>query len=368
MDARTDAMDAEAQAYAKEKWENAEEEFADAASELEGGSVSRAQKSAGKAEQLYRQAELDAIKVAYLDETLQLIENAEDKDVEDFAPMTLNRSRDLVEQAERELNQNRYDTDLPRNLAKQAKYEARHAMYLAEKISKMKKSYKEFEGLYLTLEEYLRQIAANIDIVAEFDEGFDKPVDQINEYIISMQNANQKLTQELSGLTEDVKDLQAQLGALSQEKTTLTENLERRAIVREQFVTVEKMFGPSEASVLRDVDDVIIRLIGLNFDSGSSVLKPQYFGILTKVKGAINTFPNCTVTVKGHTDSFGSDDTNLQLSQNRADAIMAYLLANMDLDPSRIEAIGLGETEPIANNETPEGRAKNRRIDIVIHP
>jgi outer membrane protein OmpA-like peptidoglycan-associated protein len=72
--------------------------------------------------------------------------------------------------------------------------------------------------------------------------------------------------------------------------------------------------------------------------------------------------------VEGHTDSYGSDASNLNLSQERADAVKAYLLANMSMDPSRIEAIGYGESKPIANNETAEGRAKNRRIEIVIHP
>jgi len=368
INAREDAMNAEAHSYAKDTWAEAEEEFKGAAGELESGSVNRAKRSAGDAELLYRQAELEAVKVAYLDETWQLIEQAEENNVEDYAPKTLSRSRDLVKLAEIKLNENRYDTDQPRSLAKQAKYEAMHAIYLAEKIRTMKRSYEEFESIYLSLEEYLRQIAANIDIAAEFDEGFEKPVNQINEYISSMQNANQRLTEELNESKEDVKDLQAQLGAVSREKTALSENLEKRAIVREQFNKVGKTFNPTEAIVLRDVDDVIIRLIGLKFDSGSSVLNPQYFGILSKVKDAINTFPGCTVSVKGHTDSFGSDDLNLHLSQDRADAIMVYLVANMNLEPSRIVAIGLGETEPIANNETPEGRAKNRRIDIVIHP
>ena len=120
--------------------------------------------------------------------------------------------------------------------------------------------------------------------------------------------------------------------------------------------------------MLRDGNDVIVRLVGLSFDVGKSVIKPEHFGLLTKVQNAINTFPDCKISVEGHTDSHGSDVLNLSLSQERADAVMAYLVANMSIDSSRIEAVGYGESNPIANNETAEGRAKNRRIDIVIHP
>ncbi len=73
--------------------------------------------------------------------------------------------------------------------------------------------------------------------------------------------------------------------------------------------------------------------------------------------------------MEGHTDAFGSDETNLMLSQERADAVRKYLLANMrDLSREDVGAVGFGESRPVANNETAEGRAKNRRIDVVIRP
>ena len=72
--------------------------------------------------------------------------------------------------------------------------------------------------------------------------------------------------------------------------------------------------------------------------------------------------------VKGYTDSYGGDNTNLESSQNRADAVREYLLANMAIDKEDIDAVGYGETLPIANNETLEGRARNRRVDLVIEP
>jgi outer membrane protein OmpA-like peptidoglycan-associated protein len=74
------------------------------------------------------------------------------------------------------------------------------------------------------------------------------------------------------------------------------------------------------------------------------------------------------MVVEGHTDSHGSDQTNLSLSQQRAMAVRGYLMNSMALNPQLITAVGYGESQPVANNETPEGRRRNRRIDIRIQP
>ena len=109
--------------------------------------------------------------------------------------------------------------------------------------------------------------------------------------------------------------------------------------------------------------------MGLNFDVGSSVIKPEYFTLLRKIQTAIDLFPDSQVEVQGHTDSFGADETNMRLSEQRASAVQQYLLANMDdLGATQITAVGYGETVPLASNETTEGRTKNRRIDLLITP
>ena len=103
------------------------------------GDVNDARKKAGEAERLYRDAELAAIKTNYLQETWSLLEQADKMKVKDNAPKTLERARELIKQAEKELNENRYDTDVARSLAQQANYEAKHAIYLHNLIKQMKK-------------------------------------------------------------------------------------------------------------------------------------------------------------------------------------------------------------------------------------
>ncbi|RMI27697.1 MAG: hypothetical protein D6681_00230, partial [Calditrichaeota bacterium] len=340
------------------------------------GDVNGAKKRAGDAAMIYKDAELEAIKVNYLKETWDLLAQAKKMDVKDNAPKTLRRAEELIQQAEKELNENRYDTDVARNLAQQAKYEAKHAIYLHNTIRKIKKEKRSLEEVLLQAELPLQQIAAAMDVVAEFDEGPEKPTRTIVRYIQTYQDSVSHLSQELADREQQIADLNAriaeleeQLGAVAQQQSELQKRMEAQARIREQFRTVEKMFDRTEARVFREGNDVILRLVGLNFASGSSVIQPQYFSLLTKVQQAIRTFPGCRVTIEGHTDSFGSDELNLKLSQERAEAVRQYLIANMsDLTADKVEAVGYGESRPIANNETPEGRAKNRRIDIVIHP
>lgn len=144
--------------------------------------------------------------------------------------------------------------------------------------------------------------------------------------------------------------------------------LEIQAKIRERYAAASNLFSPGEAIVLRDGNDLIFRLIGLSFSIGKSNIDPKFFDYLSKIQQAINLFPVTKITITGHTDSYGSDATNLALSKNRAEAVKNYLLGNMNIDPTKIEAVGYGESKPIATNETEEGRARNRRIEVVIHP
>jgi outer membrane protein OmpA-like peptidoglycan-associated protein len=119
--------------------------------------------------------------------------------------------------------------------------------------------------------------------------------------------------------------------------------------------------------VIRDENNIIIRLYGLTFGVGKTTIEPQFFPLLTKVQDAIKQFPGCQATIEGHTDSQGSDAMNQRLSERRAEAVAQYLKANMVAN-TPITHQGFGESRPVASNDTFEGRAKNRRIDVVIIP
>jgi outer membrane protein OmpA-like peptidoglycan-associated protein len=172
----------------------------------------------------------------------------------------------------------------------------------------------------------------------------------------------------VAALNEQVAQLETKLGGASEAQAALQTQIAAQESAQRSFTQVEQMFTREEARVLRESGNVVVRLVGMNFASGQSEIRPDNFSLLTKVKQAIALYPGATITIEGYTDAYGSDESNLKLSQQRADAVAQYLLANSNLQASNLEAIGFGEMNPIANNETKEGREKNRRIDIIITP
>jgi outer membrane protein OmpA-like peptidoglycan-associated protein len=105
----------------------------------------------------------------------------------------------------------------------------------------------------------------------------------------------------------------------------------------------------------------------VSFDSGKSELKPEALPILNKQREILNTyFPNAKAYVCGYTDSTGGDDLNLKLSLDRASAVFNYLSAAGGVAKSRLEPRGFGKEFPVENNQTPAGRALNRRTEVVL--
>jgi OOP family OmpA-OmpF porin len=147
---RADATNANAATFAAELWADASEAFDTAARRLETGDIRGARSRADEAEALYRDAELTAIKAQYLSQTRALLAEAEQARVPRLAPRTYEKALSLLAEAERELSENRYDTDLPRSLAQQANYEARHAIYLASLIGQLREQDQSLEDLILS--------------------------------------------------------------------------------------------------------------------------------------------------------------------------------------------------------------------------
>jgi outer membrane protein OmpA-like peptidoglycan-associated protein len=375
MKSRQDAANARAPDLSKDIWEKAQREFADAIRALERGDLKRAKRQDIEATSLYRDAELVAIKTQYLSETRQLLADADRARVGRYAPITLGKAKQLLADAERELNENRYDTDLPRDLARQANYEAKHALYLSEVVRDVRDKDLTVEQLVLDWETPLAEIAAAIDVTPAMSSGYEETRTEVVTYIEDMRNNSQAMEQEiessnlrLADMEEELRTLDERLGGATAERAALVQRLEAEALIKSQFEQVEKMFSKEEARVFREGNTIILRLVGLSFDSGKSDFDQSSIPLLTKVEQAIDVFPRSDIVIEGHTDSHGGDESNQILSQKRADAVQQYMINAMRIPSYRLIATGFGETVPVANNETASGRAKNRRIDIVIRP
>jgi outer membrane protein OmpA-like peptidoglycan-associated protein len=108
-------------------------------------------------------------------------------------------------------------------------------------------------------------------------------------------------------------------------------------------------------------------ILNVSFEQGSSEIPPRYFSELDKLGQLLRSppFQDYRIQIEGHTDSIGPDAYNRMLSQRRAESAKRYLVEKFSIDPDRLVARGFGETRPIASNETPEGRAQNRRLEVV---
>ena len=173
------------------------------------------------------------------------------------------------------------------------------------------------------------------------------------------QAANQKLAEK--------EALVAQLEQERQESAKAQKGLEdqMRASLQSKDITISQLQGKLTVNIL----DRIL------FDSGEVQLKPEGEQVLLKIAGVLSQFPNRQIHVVGHTDDVPLSanlrqrfPSNWELSTARATAAVRFLQETAEVDPRRIGAVGYGEFHPIAPNTTPEGRALNRRIALVVLP
>jgi outer membrane protein OmpA-like peptidoglycan-associated protein len=104
------------------------------------------------------------------------------------------------------------------------------------------------------------------------------------------------------------------------------------------------------------------------FDTGSSTLKPEARKTLEEAAARVKKFTDAPVTVAGHTDSVGNDASNQKLSESRAAAVRDYFVSQAGVPAARLAVKGFGKTQPVADNGTEQGRARNRRVEVQITP
>jgi outer membrane protein OmpA-like peptidoglycan-associated protein len=108
-----------------------------------------------------------------------------------------------------------------------------------------------------------------------------------------------------------------------------------------------------------------VEIHGIYFDFGSATIKPESEPVLKDIAETLAKNPAWKLSVEGHTDNVGGDAANLDLSKRRADAVRQALTSTYRVDGSRLSATGFGAGKPKESNETAEGRARNRRVELV---
>lgn len=201
-------------------------------------------------------------------------------------------------------------------------------------------------------------------------------VDTLNKKIASLSNQISQLGQQSSEqktkLSQSQQDLVLQKQKLEQLQKLLTQQKAASEELKSKMDEALKGFSSSDLSVEQKNGKVYVSLSEkLLFPSGSAVVNPQGVDALAKLAAVLNLNNDVAVNIEGHTDSIpirGRYKDNWDLSTARANSIVRVLVNNYKVDPTRVISSGHSYYEPVATNSTPEGRAKNRRTDIILSP
>ncbi len=171
----------------------------------------------------------------------------------------------------------------------------------------------------------------------------------------------------------DIQQLQELSDQLGHFKTLARVNAEEAARLRQAKAELESGLGSSDVTIGYDERGLVTRMLDrVLFDSGKATLRRSAYPALDKVAQVLIEVPSQPVGIEGHTDTvpitYSGWPDNKALSVARAQAVADYLAQQHRIDPARVAVLGYGEERPIASNETDEGRATNRRVEIVILP
>lgn len=362
--ARQDAVSANAPEFAAELWTEAEKITREAGRRIEDGDQNGAREQASRAGAVYRDAELLAIRTDILGSAKTERDLALAAKADERASVTMSAAEKDLASAEKILEGDRYMKARALELAESARLEFRHAARIAAMWAEIDEDRRSRpEAIVRSYESQIDDIAQVFGYDPVFSEGVEPVTEQIVAAAKSLADDRRQLVAQVTGLQSEIDGLHNDLALLQDRDRTL----QQKERYDRKLSEVRAIFGADQADVLLGEDELIIRLYGLSFPVGSSEIRPENFGLLTHVQRALRTFPAAAVTIEGHTDSQGDESMNQSLSDRRAEAVRAYLLANMDVEAERLTARGYGESRPIANNEIESGRAQNRRIDVVIH-
>lgn len=138
--------------------------------------------------------------------------------------------------------------------------------------------------------------------------------------------------------------------------------------VDQQYIVLQDELAGTGVRVEKHGEQIVLDMPSdVTFAFNKYDIQPRFYGVLNAVSRTLAKYPATYVDVNGHTDAIGSYAYNQVLSERRADTVAAYLAAR-DVNPARMHTQGFGKTEPIASNATIEGRAANRRVEIILTP
>ncbi|MEE4263205.1 MAG: OmpA family protein [Desulfobacteraceae bacterium] len=343
--------------------------FLDLIGAIEKNNLAYAKRRQAVVTEQYRQIELRSIKIQTIGEVRRLIEGARKKGLHRTVPQSFGAAQKKLTEADNFITENPYQKEKMHQLAAEALFMARRIRPVAAQTEIVEDM--EPEQIVLWAEGILHQTTQTLGAPDMRDRPFDDQIENILATISAQHADHEFMVENSKKQQEEIENLQKNIASL--EGQTIKEQKEKERLLaekkfNEKLSSIQHYFKPNEAEVYKKENQVIIRLKAMQFPVGQSVILPDNYTLLSKVQSAIRTFGEPDVIIGGHTDSTGSESLNEHLSQQRADAVRQYFVANETLPYEKIIAVGYGSMRPIASNATQNGRAMNRRIDIIITP
>jgi outer membrane protein OmpA-like peptidoglycan-associated protein len=347
----------------------AEEQFLKLTKAIENNDLKYAQNNREKVAAVFDQLEVRAIKERTLGEARKLIKQAEDEGARKLTPKTLAVAQQKLSHADAFISEHRYEKEKIQQKSSDALFQAQRLVQVTKQSEQVKEM--QPEQLTLWVEGILSQTASKLSAPDMRNKTFNTQVENILGSIAALQEDRQFIASQEKAHVEEIKSLKQQVALLegkTKEERAAKERLEAEKKFNELYSEVKSYFTSEEAEIYKQGNRLIIRLRAMQFPVGQAVIMPSNYELVSKVQRSIRTFGEPDVVIEGHTDSTGSPELNEHLSQQRADSVRDYLIANGILSADKIVAIGYGSKRPLASNETEMGRAVNRRIDVVISP
>jgi outer membrane protein OmpA-like peptidoglycan-associated protein len=347
----------------------AEEQFLKLTKAIENNDLKYAQNNREKVAAVFDQLEVRAIKERTLGEARKLIKQAEDEGARKLTPKTLAVAQQKLSHADAFISEHRYEKEKIQQKSSDALFQAQRLIQVTRQSEQVKEM--QPEQLTLWVEGILSQTANKLSAPDMRNKTFNTQVENILGTIAALQEDRQFIASQEKAHVEEIKSLKQQVALLegkTKEERAAKERLEAEKKFNELYSEVKSYFTSEEAEIYKQGNRLIIRLRAMQFPVGQAVIMPSNYELVSKVQRSIRTFGEPDVVIEGHTDSTGSPELNEHLSQQRADSVRDYLIANGILSADKIVAIGYGSKRPLASNETEMGRAVNRRIDVVISP
>jgi len=239
--------------------------------------------------------------------------------------------------------------------AKQLKQSQAEAAQLRSDSTRLANKVTDLEGNIAHLKDNIAQLKSQVDDLTTKN-------NQLGQQSASQQTA---LDQSKMTLAQQQQRLQQLQNLLAQQRAKSEE-------IKNKMMEALNGFSSNDLTVTQKNGKVYVSLSeNLLFPSGSATVNPKGVDALSKLASVLNVNPDIAVNIEGHTDSIpirGRYQDNWDLSTARANAIVRILTANYKVDPVRVEASGHAWFDPIDTNGTPEGRARNRRTEIILSP